>query len=171
MSPKKYPPPQAELSELNEAVSTYVSGFYPTLNKHLQSGKIDFSDIFEDKILIIKAIREGIPFRLFSALSAIMPFSDDDWAEFLSLSLKTLQRYRKDEGYRFKSIHSEKIIEMAEVTYFGNQVFDTSEQYYEWLNTPSYALGGYRPSELLKDSYGKELVMAELNRIDQGIFA
>ena len=56
------------------------------------------------------------------------------------------------------------------VTNFGKKVFDTKEQFYLWLTTPSYALGNLKPSELLKDSYGKELVMGELNRIDKGIF-
>ena len=49
-------------------------------------------------------------------------------------------------------------------------MFDSTEQFYLWLNTPSYALGNLKPAELLKDSYGKELVMGELNRIEQGIF-
>ncbi|MDO9038752.1 MAG: DUF2384 domain-containing protein [Lutibacter sp.] len=31
-------------------------------------------------------------------------------------------------------------------------------------------MGNLKPIELLKDSYGKEMVMNELNRIDQGIF-
>ena len=64
-----------------------------------------------------------------------------------------------------------KIIELAEVTNYGKEVFDSTEQFYLWLNTPSYALGNLKPTELLKDSYGKELVMGELNRIEQGIFA
>jgi uncharacterized protein (DUF2384 family) len=31
-------------------------------------------------------------------------------------------------------------------------------------------MGDLKPAELLKDSYGKEMVMAELNRIEHGIF-
>ncbi len=69
-----------------------------------------------------------------------------------------------------QKIHTEKIIELAEVTNFGKKVFDSNEQFYLWLNTPSFALGNLKPAKLLKDSYGKELVMAELNRIEQGIF-
>ncbi|MCC6451300.1 MAG: DUF2384 domain-containing protein, partial [Acidobacteria bacterium] len=32
-----------------------------------------------------------------------------------------------------------------------------------------FALGNVKPVELLRDSYGKELVMGELNRIAHGI--
>jgi putative toxin-antitoxin system antitoxin component (TIGR02293 family) len=89
----------------------------------------------------------------------------------LNLSKKTLQRHRNEDDFFFKPIHTEKIIELAEVTNFGKEVFDSEEQFYLWLNTPSFALSNLKPAELLKDSYGKELVMSELNRIDHGIFA
>ena len=77
---------------------------------------------------------------------------------------------REKEDFIFKPLQSEKILELAEVTSLGNDVFDTEEQFYLWLNTPSFALGNLQPIELLKDSYGKEMVVNELNKIDQGIF-
>ena len=59
---------------------------------------------------------------------------------------------------------------MAEVTNFGGEVFDNNDNFYTWLTTISIALGSMKPIELLKDSYGKEMVMEELNRIDHGVF-
>jgi len=59
---------------------------------------------------------------------------------------------------------------LAEVTQLGETVFDSQEQFYNWLKRPNQALGNMKPLELLKDSYGKELVVNELTRIDQGIF-
>jgi uncharacterized protein (DUF2384 family) len=56
------------------------------------------------------------------------------------------------------------------VTALGLEVFDTPEEFQAWLNAASPALGGKMPLELLKDSYGQELVIQELHRIDQGIF-
>jgi uncharacterized protein (DUF2384 family) len=61
-------------------------------------------------------------------------------------------------------------LELAEVTSLGNAVFDTEAQFYMWLKTPSFAVGNLQPIELLRDSYGKEMVVNELNKIDQGIF-
>ena len=57
-----------------------------------------------------------------------------------------------------------------EVTAIGLEVFDSHGDFASWLNAPSHALGNMKPAELLKDSYGKELVLNELHRIDQGIF-
>lgn len=130
-----------------------------------------FLQFFTDRMLIVKAIRKGIPQSLFKSIKDALPFSEEDWADFLDISIKSLQRYKKDETHVFKSIHSEKILELTEVIAMGHEVFDTREQFSLWLNTPSYALGDMKPIELIKDSYGKELVINELTRIDQGIFA
>ncbi len=154
------------VSELRDLLSKVANVKPETLAEGLT-----YSEFFENKMLIIRVIRQGLPYTLFSKIKDITPFTEEDWAEYLNVSKKTLHRHSNETDYFFKPIHTEKIIELAEVTHLGNEVFDTSEQFYLWLNTPSYALGNLKPAELLKDSYGKEMVMAELNRIDQGIFA
>lgn len=152
------------INQVNESLSLYV--------KDLSAGsKLSFVDFFHNKMLLIKAIRKGLPYQIFNQIKSFTPFSDADWAEYLDLSLKTLQRYRDDEGFYFKPIHTEKIFELAEVTNFGIEVFGSSEKFYSWLNTSSYVLSNYKPVDLLRNSYGKEMVMAELNRIEHGIFA
>jgi putative toxin-antitoxin system antitoxin component (TIGR02293 family) len=60
---------------------------------------------------------------------------------------------------------------MAEVTKIGLDVFDDLEQFKLWLNTPNFALGNNKPIELLTDSYGKEMVVSELIRVQHGIMA
>jgi putative toxin-antitoxin system antitoxin component (TIGR02293 family) len=165
---KKY---TAQLTALNRAFRVYVKEIDEVYAVRIKPEELTFSNFFENKMLIIKAIRKGLPYKLFSKIKSITPFTEDDWAEYLNVSKKTLLRHQKDSNYLFKPIHTEKIIELAEVTNFGEQVFDSTDQFYLWLNTPSYALGNLKPGELLKDSYGKDLVMSELNRIDQGIFA
>lgn len=152
------------LHQVNEPLTIYAR----TLGR---SSSFSFPDFFADRMLIIKAIKEGLPYKIFSQIQAFVRFPEAEWAEFLDISLKSLQRYSRDDSFRFKSIHSEKILEIAEVTQFGIEVFGSFEKFEKWLNFPSYALGGYKPAELIADSYGKELVMAELNAIDHGIFA
>ncbi len=130
---------------------------------------VSYNDFLANKMLIIAAIRAGIPYSLFNLIQLYTPFSDNDWADFLDISTKSLQRYKTNTDHHFKSIHSEKIIEMAEVTKVGLDVFGDMEKLKLWLNTPSFALGKLKPIELLKDSYGKELVISELIRINHGI--
>lgn len=157
-----------KLPLLNEAVAEYITQSSST---GADQNSFSFSEFINDKILVIKSIRRGISFKLFKAILSFSPFTEEEWAEYLNISSKSLQRYRKTSDFHFKPIHSEKILEIAEVTAFGKEVFQDTAQFYDWLNTPSLALNHLTPAELLKDSYGKELVMAELNRIDHGIFA
>jgi putative toxin-antitoxin system antitoxin component (TIGR02293 family) len=79
-------------------------------------------------------------------------------------------KIRRDKPLNFlvKDLEG-RIIEMAEVTKLGLEVFGNSEKLLLWLNTPNYAFGNLMPKELLKDSYGKEMVIAEFTRINHGI--
>lgn len=113
-------------------------------------------------------IRDGVPYSLFNLIQNLAPFTESDWADFLDISTKSLNRYRQT-AKQFKPIQSEKIMEMAEVTHAGLDVFGNMEKFKRWLDTPNYALGSMKPFELLKDSYGKEMVMGELTRINHGI--
>ena len=160
-----------DYSLVNESVKEYARNIDKKTNLHVNLEDINISNFFDNKMLVIKAIRFGIPQEVFEKIKQITPFTENDWAEYLDVSKKTLQRHRDDKSYSYKSIHTEKIFELAEVSLFGKAVFDDNSQFYRWLNTPSYALGHLKPAELLKDSYGKELVMRELNNIEYGVFA
>lgn len=138
---------------------------YKLLNKN-----ITYAEFLKNRMLIVHAIREGISYELFNLIKEITPFNEEDWASFLGISTKSLQRNKIREDFVFKPLQSEKILELAEVTSLGNNVFDSEVQFYLWLKTPSFALGNLQPIELLRDSYGKEMVVNELNKIDRGIF-
>lgn len=147
-----------------------IASFFKTSKIKVSSNQVTYEKFLEDKMLIIVAIRAGIPYSLFDLIQHYTPFSESDWANFFDISTKSLQRYKSSPEHHFKPIHSEKIIEMAEVTKVGLDVFGNMDKLKLWLNTPCYALGKLEPIELLKDSYGKEMVISELNRINHGIF-
>jgi putative toxin-antitoxin system antitoxin component (TIGR02293 family) len=129
-----------------------------------------FDQFMADKMAIIFLIASGVPYSLFETIKDYTPLEEHDWAEILSLNPKTLQRYKQSER-DFDRLQSEKIIEMAEVTTIGLDVFGNLDRLRLWLATPNFALGKRKPIELLKDSYGKELVIGELTRINYGILA
>ena len=47
------------------------------------------------------------------------PFSDQECSDFLDISLKSVQRYKKESDYIFRSIYLEKILELMEETAMG----------------------------------------------------
>lgn len=150
--------------KINQSILLLLNKSRSKNTKFSRVDNLTFKKFLLDKILIIEAIRAGIPYPLFELIQEVTPFSLNDWANFLEISLKSLQRYKKTSKH-FKSLQSEKIIELAEVTIVGLDVFSEMDKFKLWLNTPNYSLGKFRPIELLKDSYGKELVIGELTRI------
>lgn len=164
---KMYKPPTENTSALNEAIVTYVTA----VRKPASIPKnISYHEFLSDRMLVVQAIRAGVPFSLFTLIKKETSFNDEEWADFLNISLKSLQRYKTAKDYLFKPIHSEKIFEIAEVTELGRSIFDSNEKFMLWLSTPSFALGNLKPVDLIRDSYGKEMVVRELHHIDQGIF-
>lgn len=160
--------PRKNSAEVDKATTAYVKKYLPS--SCVKEANIPYKTFLSDQMLIIQTIRNGIPYSFFEAIKKETPFTESEWADLMQISPKTLYRYEKADNHRFKPLHSEKIIELAEVSQLGKEVFDTLPQFYSWLTTPSLALGNMKPIELLKDSYGKEMVVNELNRIEYGIF-
>lgn len=149
------------LSIVNESRIPYAS-------KHKVSLE-GIADLLENKLLLSLVIQAGLPFELFDLIQSSTPFSELEWAGFLGISTKSIQRY-KNENKTFKPLQSEKILEITEVCILGYDIFDSQAKFLLWLSTPCFALGEMEPIQLLKDSYGKDLVMTELVRLDHGIF-
>lgn len=152
---------------LNKEITALIKSSKSSWNISV-SNDTTYSDFFKNKLLIIQVIKNGVPYSLFENIQSYTPFSEADWSNFLSISTKSLHRY-KQIPRKFKPIHSEKIIEMAEVTNIGLDVFGDMDKFKLWLNTPNFALGKLKPKDLLTDSYGKDLVISELTRINYGI--
>lgn len=155
--------------KLNKEISSLIKIF---VDKEWARGveKLTFSGLFTNKLLIIQIIRAGVPYSLFDLIQFYAPFNEKDWSEILDISTKSLQRY-KQSSKKFRPLQSGKIMEMAEVTNVGLDVFGDMEKFRLWLDTPNFSLGRMKPMELLKDSYGKEMVLGELTRINYGILA
>lgn len=146
-------------NEVNEPYLTYG-----------QAPSMDINSLLDDKFVLIAQIKKGFSYLTFSNISDALPYTLEEWGSLLGLSLKSMHRY-KSENRTFKPLQSEKIMEIAEVSILGQEVFGDQEKFTLWFGRPSQALGGLSPKELVADSYGKQLVIDELQRIEHGIFA
>lgn len=150
--------------EVNSLIKESALSPYRTSPK-----KIGFNDLFRNRTELRAIIRSGIPYSFFNSLKNLAPFTEAEWADFLELSTKSLQRLKKEER-KFKPIYSEKIMEIAEVVKIGIDFFGNFEKFKLWLETPNFALGNIKPLELLKDSYGIDMLKTELINSEHGIF-
>ncbi len=71
----------------------------------------------------------------------------------------------------FSPIYSEKIIEIQLLFNKGVEVFGNTENFHNWLNSKSIALGGINPISLLDNTFGIMMLDDELTRIEHGVLA
>ena len=126
------------------------------------------SDI--EQFSLIATAKRGIPGRVFNKLSRESPLSLTDWSNLLGLSRQTIERYKR-EGRRFDVMHSDRILQLDVLLKRGREVFGDRDRFYEWLRYANPALGGVVPLDLAVSSFGVNLLMNELGRIEHGIFA
>src|SRR5438270_12737151 len=96
-------------SKLDKEISNIVKRSKLDKRFHLDTKTITYSDFLSNKMLMIFVIREGVPYSLFDLIQHSTPFTEDNWADFLDISTKSLHRY-KQSSRSFKPIQSEKII-------------------------------------------------------------
>jgi putative toxin-antitoxin system antitoxin component (TIGR02293 family) len=129
-----------------------------------------FNSKLFDTVELVKLSRKGITISLFEEIVQSSAYSIKQWSKFLHLTERTIQRYKKEKR-KFESLQSERIIEIAKLQLKGKEVFGSKEYYEEWMNSKIIALGNIRPIELLDSSFGIEMLMDELGRIEHGILA
>src|SRR5438128_1010612 len=133
---------QSEKAALEQKINKEIRAFVKNVKMDYHynvKNDLTYNEFLSDRMLLVCSIREGIPYTLFTLIQDLAPFSDNDWASFLDMSTKSLQRYRQS-GKNFKPIHSEKIIEFAEVTNLGFEVFSSIYKFIIWLKTPNCSL-------------------------------
>lgn len=123
-----------------------------------------------DTVELLKLSRKGITYALFEEIVKSSIYTTKEWSKFLHITERTIQRYKKEKR-TFESLQSERIIEIAKLQLKGKEVFGSKEYFDEWMNSKIIALGNIRPVELLDSSFGIDLLMDELGRIEHGVLA
>ena len=118
----------------------------------------------------IEYVEDGLSYKKFNEFVQESPFTQSDWANFLQISTRTFQRYKKDNR-NFEPIYSERILQVMLLYFKGIEVFESKKSYYTWLNTESIALGGKKPISLLSSTFGINMLRDELTRIEHGVLS
>ncbi|MBP6989024.1 MAG: DUF2384 domain-containing protein, partial [Ferruginibacter sp.] len=109
-------------------------------------------------------------FTGFKKIADKSPFSQSEWAIFLHLSERTLQRYAKSNS-TFAAINAERALQIAHLLEEGKNTFGSQELFYSWIKSKPYSIDGELTIDSLSTSHGIQLVLTQLGRIQHGILA
>ena len=118
------------------------------------------------KMELIDRIRVGVKKDHWKQLIKSIGSTEREFEYILPCSISSMQK---------KSVYgretSERIYELARLFGLGYEVFDSKDDFKEWLMTPSRPLGNKKPFELLDSSFGFEIVENEIIRIKYNVYS
>ncbi len=118
-------------------------------------------------IQALEAIRAGLPARAFETVAAALDLSVDELAATLGVSPRTIRDQRMKRA-RLSRETTEKLVRIARIQNQARRVFSTNDAVSGWLSSPSPALAGSRPIDLLDTDLGSREVEAVINGIAYG---
>ena len=115
---------------------------------------------------LIDRIRIGVKKAQWKQLIKNIGATEKEFEYILPTSISSMQKkavYDKET--------SERIYELSKLFGLGYEVFDSKEEFKEWLMTPAKSLGNKKPFELLDSSFGFEIVEREIVRIQYNVYS
>lgn len=129
------------------------------------SGTLSFKSSHLDEI---KLIREGIKAEGVLELAKSLNWSIDYTAKALGTTSRTL-RFFKNKSLNQKL--SENAIEIARLSSFGIEYFNSIEAWGEWLNRPSFHFNALPPYCFLQSIRGRYLIKYIIQKLRFGFTA
>lgn len=103
---------------------------------------------------------------------SLLAGSQDMLEKAVGISLRTLQRRRKDAGDALLSAEqSSRTWKFAEILGRATVVFGSQAEAEAWLDRPAIGLDRRKPIDLMATSVGVEAVEDYLTRIEYGVYA
>lgn len=105
----------------------------------------------------------------FQELSVRLLFTQQEWAEILHVSDRTLHRYLK-ENKPFEGLYAEHLYQLENMADLGLEVFGDVKAFAKWLRTPREVLGEMQDFATLRSFWGVKLICNELGRMEHGVY-
>lgn len=117
----------------------------------------------------LSIIRGGLPRLSLDKLMEKTGLSVYEMADILNTTDRTLRRYEAD--VKLNREQSERMVELAKLYLYGEEVFGDEQSFKNWMNAEIPALGNKIPKSFLDTSLGIGMLLDELTRIESGVFA
>ena len=121
----------------------------------------------QSRMDLIELSNKGVTKDALAHLANYLSFTMRQMAELLPITERTIQRYTPQKT--FNRVVSEQILQIAEITAKGVEVFEDKRKFLTWMNYPNKALANKTPMSLLNSRSGTEMVLDELGRIEYGV--
>ena len=157
------------VAERNEMAVTSKTGSLRAIEYLGGRGVLQGTATIKEREDLIPLIKKGIPRKSLDNLLMITGISPAEIAEIMHTSDRTLRRYKPSK--LLNPEQSERVIQLALLYSRGEEVFDSLKAFKTWMESAVMPLGNKQPKELLDTSIGIDILMDELGRIEQGVFA
>src|SRR6266566_5989933 len=99
-------------------------------------------------------IRKGLPARVIGKLEKILELSPVESARLLAISETSRKRFKQSPARRLDTAASDRIVRVVSTVAEAAEIFGDDAKAIAWLKTPSLALNGQEPLELLTSDPG-----------------
>jgi putative toxin-antitoxin system antitoxin component (TIGR02293 family) len=123
----------------------------------------------ENDMDLIELSRHGVKKSALKSLASYLGISMDKMSQLLHSSHRNIQR--KDEDELLDTLKTEKVLELASFIRRGIDVTGSEDGFREWLRSPLLAFGNRKPIDFLDTTFGIQMALKVLGRIEQGVFS
>jgi putative toxin-antitoxin system antitoxin component (TIGR02293 family) len=118
---------------------------------------------------LIKLSRHGVRKSSLKSLAHYLGIAMEKMSRLLHTSHRNIQR--KDEDALLDTLKTEKVLELAAFIKRGIDVTGSEAAFREWLHSPLLALGNRKPIDFLDTTFGMQMALKVLGRLEQGVFS
>ena len=126
---------------------------------------IDVNDSFD----FIELSRKGLTIKQLHKILDYTKLTIKDLPHIIALSERQINRYEDHQVLR-RDI-SAQLIRIVELYSKGYDVFEDEKKFQTWMNRKIRGLGNVEPKKLLDTTFGIQLVIDELGRLEYGIIS
>jgi len=112
---------------------------------------------------------EGLPKQALVIFMQKVNLDERRLFSYLDVNRRTVENYKPHE--RLRLYISDRLIHLAELYAKGKEIFDSIENFNNWLNRPSVDLRGEKPIEFIHTRKGIDELLHALGRIEHGVLA
>jgi len=113
-------------------------------------------------------IRKGIPYAKVRLMKAALNLTDNECADYLGISLRTLQRKRASHE-KLSITEGDRLFRIARIFALAVSVLESEEMARKWLHRAQRGLGGRAPIQVIQTEAGAQEVTDLLEKIEYGV--